>query len=256
MIINKIGHEGNSDITWALDEFSLDKINLLVGLNSSGKTTILDTLKSFADAVSKGDEISDVSCFNRPTQLRKDSTSILKKASKEEFSCLALSVLEDVKSVGFDISDFGLYEDGQGGSDLWIVEKGSSRKIIGINVIPSGLFKTLALLIKLKSVERQNCLVLIDDMGQGLDFERSTKLIKLVLKKAEEGLYKQIVMATNDRYVMNCTPLVYWRVLHKEGTHIKVHTHTDNEWLVDSFGLTGLNNFDFFSSGYYCRQYF
>jgi ABC-type lipoprotein export system ATPase subunit len=47
--------------------------------------------------------------------------------------------------------------------------------------------------------------VLIDDIGEGLDYERSSNLIKLLLKKMKKESI-QLIMSTNDRFVMNNIP--------------------------------------------------
>ena len=56
--------------------------------------------------------------------------------------------------------------------------------------------------------------ILIDDIGEGLDYDRSKKLIELIIEKAE-GSNIQVFMTTNDRFVMNSVPLKYWSVIHR-----------------------------------------
>jgi len=56
---------------------------------------------------------------------------------------------------------------------------------------------------------------LIDDIGEGLDYERSKKLIDLIIQKAKKYAV-QLIMTTNDRFVINKTPLEYWLVIKRE----------------------------------------
>ena len=82
-----------------------------------------------------------------------------------------------------------------------------------------------------------------------MDFERSCSLIDLLLKKVE-GQDIQLVMATNDRFVMNNVPLEMWTVLHREGFRCKVINIHNSKEKFEKFRFTGLNNFDFFATDY------
>jgi hypothetical protein len=94
--------------------------------------------------------------------------------------------------------------------------------------------------------------ILIDDIGEGLDYERSASLIKLIIKKVENTSI-QLVMATNDRFVMNSVPIEYWSIIDREASHCKFYNQKNSAALFKDFELTGLSNFDFFSSGYFQR---
>jgi len=71
----------------------------------------------------------------------------------------------------------------------------------------SGMFRALNLAIQLNYWAETNTQVcmLVDDIGEGLDFERATKLIALLIDKAKKHRF-QIIMTTNDRFVMNNVP--------------------------------------------------
>jgi predicted ATPase len=91
--------------------------------------------------------------------------------------------------------------------------------------------------------------VLIDDIGEGLDFERSLQLIKLLLKKAQ-GSGVQLIMATNDRFVMNTAPLETWSVLQRSGGDSRVFNYGNSKAKFDEFKFAGMNNFDFFATDF------
>ncbi len=114
------------------------------------------------------------------------------------------------------------------------------------NEISQGMFRALSILIQVNYSQMSggaNC-ILIDDIGEGLDFERSTELINILLEKAKESSF-QLVMATNDRFVMNSVPLEAWSVLQRTGGHVQVRNYENSKKHFDQFKLTGLNNFDF-----------
>jgi hypothetical protein len=113
----------------------------------------------------------------------------------------------------------------------------------------SGLWRCLALLIHLNygimTGERQ-C-VLIDDIGEGFDFERSVNLVKRVIDKGEAS-NTQIIMASNDRFVLNAVPLKYWTVLSRSGSSVRAFNRENARDVFDDFRFTGLSNFDFFAN--------
>ena len=107
--------------------------------------------------------------------------------------------------------------------------------------------RALALIIHLNlaifSQEKQ--LLLIDDIGEGLDYERATEIIDLIISAAEKE-HIQVLMTSNDRFVMNRVPLEYWAVLERTGRVVKAFTQRNSPKEFDDFKFIGLSNFDFF----------
>ena len=95
---------------------------------------------------------------------------------------------------------------------------------------------------------RPSC-ILIDDIGEGLDFDRSCALIELLMKKATHSQV-QLVMSTNDRFVMNKVPLEAWSVLQREGGTVRVRNYQNSRAIFDDFKFTGLSNFDFLATDF------
>jgi len=121
--------------------------------------------------------------------------------------------------------------------------------------ISQGMFRALSLIIQITYSQLAgvpSC-ILIDDIGEGLDYERSSALIKLLIARAKDSAI-QLIMATNDRFVMNNAPLEYWSVIHRIGGVSKIYNYRNSPKLFKDFELTGLNNFDFFSSRYYLKD--
>ena len=123
------------------------------------------------------------------------------------------------------------------------------------SAMSQGMFRALSLLIQLNYAIKNNKLscVLIDDIGEGLDYERSSNLIKLLLKKMKKRPI-QIIMSTNDRFVMNNVPLEYWTIMNREGNRSLNINYRNSKELFDEFELMGLNNFDFFSSKSFLKK--
>ncbi len=86
--------------------------------------------------------------------------------------------------------------------------------------------------------------ILIDDIGEGLDFDRSCRLIDLLREKAKASGV-QLVLSTNDRFVMNRVPLEEWSVLQRQASTVRVLNYDNSRELFEEFKFTGLSNFSF-----------
>lgn len=168
------------------------------------------------------------------------------------------AIKKDLKMIGYDISDMGIATPSRIIASplmgelvgLWIQEKELTGKIEQSD-ISQGMFRALSLIIQLnysKMALKPAC-ILIDDIGEGLDFERSCSLINLLLEKIKDTT-TQLVMTTNDRFIMNNVPLDMWTVLNREGSHCKVINIHNAKDKFEKFRFTGLNNFDFFATDY------
>jgi hypothetical protein len=132
----------------------------------------------------------------------------------------------------------------------FIKERGVERNIDQFS-ISEGMWRALAVLIYLNFMRissqipsnRPSCIV-IDDIGEGLDYDRSRGLIELVQQRAKDANV-QLIMSTNDRFVMNSVPLENWTVLRRTGSSVKAYNYSNSKALFDEFKDTGLNNFDF-----------
>ena len=114
-----------------------------------------------------------------------------------------------------------------------------------------GMFRALSIIIQLNFLvmSKVGTCILVDDIGEGLDFERSCKLIEVMRNKANHSSV-QLIMSTNDRFVMNSVPLTEWCVLQRQGHRIKVHNYKNSAHIFDRFKKTGLANFDFLATDF------
>ena len=168
------------------------------------------------------------------------------------------SIKLDMDQIGYKISNIGTKSpvskedplDGEPQSlyiqEIDLFDKTEQR------YMSQGLFRALSLIIQINYsllAEKPSC-ILIDDIGEGLDFERASAMIKVLISKAESGLV-QLIMTTNDRFIMNGVPLEYWSVIERKSGLAKLHNIYNSKQIFDDFKFTGLNNFDFFSSRFY-----
>lgn len=134
----------------------------------------------------------------------------------------------------------------EGLSLIGIKEDGSDRYLEQME-LSDGMFRALSILIQITYSEmtgRANCII-IDDIGEGLDFERATTLIEILREKAKKSNY-QLILASNDSFVMNEVPLEEWIVLKRTGGHVKSFDKNNSADIFNNFRFTGLTNFSFF----------
>ena len=133
---------------------------------------------------------------------------------------------------------------------LYVKEQDLSGLTDQVNM-SQGMFRALSVIIHLnysQGGEQPSC-ILIDDVGEGLDFDRSCALIDLLMRKAQAGGV-QLIMSTNDRFVMNRVPLQYWSVIHRDGNVCRFFNYENSRDKFEAFKLTGMNNFDFFATDF------
>ena len=183
------------------------------------------------------------------------------------------AVVNDMKAIGYEVDDVMLMQVGGGfsvnGSSpmaLAVKEK-DVRCYVTQEALSQGMYRALAIIVQFNAnicwtrssmVGREpklgdSPLVLIDDIGEGLDHERSRKLIELLMSKALEHNI-QLIMSSNDRYVMNYVSLEYWSVLQREGSVVTAIDYINSQEVFEEFSYSGLSNFDFFSGKHYMSE--
>lgn len=181
---------------------------------------------------------------------------IYRKGAQDFGDTFKQAIIKDMSAIGYALEDIAVRA-----PHSLIVPPGVPGELVGISVkettlrdytdqtdISQGMFRALSIIIQLNYSElalKPSC-ILIDDIGEGLDFERSSSLIELLMNKAKQKSV-QLVMATNDRFIMNKVSLDTWTVLRRESGKVKVHNYSNSKAIFDEFKFTGMNNFDFFA---------
>jgi len=169
------------------------------------------------------------------------------------------SIIKDMREIGYELTD--VFTAPPFGMEVPIellaihVKEADLPASTSQNEMSQGMFRALSLIIRVTYAllaESPPC-ILIDDIGEGLDYNRSANLVKMLIHKVK-GTRTQLVMASNDRFVMNNVPLQYWSVVQRDGNLSRVLNYHNSEQLFKRFELTGLNNFDFFSTKYYLNE--
>lgn len=184
------------------------------------------------------------------------------------------AVIEAMARIGYALEDIQLIPvaefsfNGSPPMALSVKEKGV-RCYVPQGGLSQGMYRALALFIQFyanvfwvkhshpgKDLQLGDSpLILIDDIGEGLDHERARKLIAFLVEQCLQ--YKiQVIMSSNDRYVMNCVPLENWTVLLRDGAKVSSINYHNSKELFDDFSFSGLSNFDFFSGDHYVKEDF
>jgi energy-coupling factor transporter ATP-binding protein EcfA2 len=179
---------------------------------------------------------------------------LFKRAMKEFQEPFKEAVKADMARMDYPLNDITIaapvtirFENAPGELVGLSVQESASPGVTDQHSMSQGMFRALSLLIQVnysQMAHRANC-ILIDDIGEGLDFERSRKLIELLRSKAQQSSF-QLIMSTNDQFVMNHVPLDEWSMLKREGTQVRVYNKHNAREQFDYFRFVGMSNFTFF----------
>ncbi len=212
----------------------------------------------FGSPLGKDMFLRDINSINDDSDINfktgNEVTKIFKRANEEYPSVFVETIIGDMSNLSYDIDKieilpfkyFPILAYG-----ISITEKDLSQPTDQTEM-SQGMFRALSLLIQLNYslLKNQSSCILIDDIGEGLDYERSKALVDLIIRKISGSLV-QVIMTTNDRYVMNKIPLEYWSVVQRVPQKALFYNYKNSRETFDEFKFTGLNNFDFLSTEFY-----
>lgn len=190
--------------------------------------------------------------------------------TREKFSTdYVNAVLQDMSAIGYECDDIFLTAGNvsiqvNSPPTVLAVKEKSLNVMTDQASMSQGMYRALAILIqvhanifwtKSKQVGRelsfgQAPMVIIDDIGEGLDFSRATSLVQRLIELAKENKF-QLIMSSNDRFIMNSVPLEYWTVLERDGGKVNVFNYENAKEKFDEFDYSGLSNFNFFSDKFF-----
>jgi AAA15 family ATPase/GTPase len=211
-----------------------------------GKTSLFNSQFNISDIRSDVD-------FNDPDQIVP-----IFKLGENEFKKNFIDIIKsDMSRIRYPLSNVGTETDTfeKSVERLFVEESDLSEKTSQLSM-SQGMFRALSLIIQINyslMANKPSC-ILIDDIGEGLDFERSSAMIKLLIDKVKNTSV-QLVMTTNDRFIMNGVPLEYWSVIERKPGLAKLHNIYNSPQVFEDFKFTGLNNFDFFSTQFYLEGF-
>lgn len=180
--------------------------------------------------------------------------SIFSKGKQDFGSDFIHAIIDDMNQIGYPISDVDLFRNRKG-LGISVQEEELPTPTLQLDM-SQGMFRALSFIIQLNFAIKSKISVclLIDDLGEGLDFARSKSLINILIHKINNS-YIQIFITTNDRYIMNKIPLKYWTVIERLPKCSHFYNYTNSKDIFDDFKYTGLNNFDFLATDFYLHGF-
>lgn len=160
------------------------------------------------------------------------------------------TVIADARRLGYNIQDMNLVKANSEIKLVAVKEKYVKDAVLDFE-LSSGMMRVLYLLCFLAYVKHtdKHSLLLIDDLGEGLDYGRATLLGKNVFETCErEGF--QMIASSNDSFMMDVVDISKWQILRRKNSKLTVLNRSNTPALFDEFRMTGLSNFDLFSSDF------
>jgi hypothetical protein len=212
-----------------------------------GHSNLAVAIKGSVDPTDEADTTQIVRTFNK---------------GKETFGNEFVDAIKaDMKILGYDVSDVGVQKPS---SIVMLNAPAALGDLYGISVkeqdlrswtdqlsMSQGMFRACSMIIQLNYsiLAKTAATILVDDIGEGLDYERSYSLVKLLRDKVLVS-DMQLVMSTNDRFIMNAIPLDNWCVLQRIGHNVRAFNYANASAAFERFKKTGLSNFDLLTSDY------
>ena len=207
----------------------------------------------FFEDIIKWVEGVNIFYFARNRENSKETVSKLFSTLKPD---AVKTLIADLNFLNYDIENILIKETREGNSkiqELFIKEKNISKNISESD-ISQGMMRALGLLVFVENRlgNPKTSLIVVDDLGEGLDYERATKLGKLLVEKLENSNI-QFIATSNDSFLMDVIPIKYWNILRRDGNTVSSLNYQNSKERFDKFFMTGLSNFDLFSSNYLMR---
>jgi AAA15 family ATPase/GTPase len=216
----------------------------------------------FGRALGKNTWVRDINAIKDSDEISlKDSDDVIEifvQGERKFHQPFVRAILEDMKTIGYNLKTIKAGKV----KNLPILAYGLNVQEIDLEDVTEqkemsqGMFRALSLLVQLNYslMSKIPSCILIDDIGEGLDYDRSKSLIELIIKKSK-GSAAQVIMTTNDRFVMNNIPLIYWSAIQRLPKKSIFYNYQNSKETFDEFTYTGLNNFDFLKTEFYINGF-
>lgn len=159
-----------------------------------------------------------------------------------------------MRELNYDIENIDLMKISDRFRIVTVKEKGINLPLLS-HTMSNGMLRVFYIFSYLTylSSETGAKTLLIDDLGEGLDYSRSKKLSNIIFDYCEEkGI--QLIVTTNDSFLMNAVDLKYWIILHRDKEHVTAISEKTNPDVFAKFKRMGLNNFDMFSTDFLAKN--
>lgn len=193
-----------------------------------------------------------------PTQISKLKSlnavpSVLEKMNESQ----VCSIIDKVNKLGYEVeaarADFSPEVPSQV-KFLLLQEKGIPH-LLKQYELSSGMFRAFSLLAILEYIKSSNDTgtILVDDLGEGLDFKRSKKLAEILLEETKTSNI-QFIATSNDSFLMNVFPISCWNICTRNQHAVHCLNAKNSAEKFRKWEEFGLNNFDLLTSDFLARD--
>lgn len=164
-------------------------------------------------------------------------------------------VKDSINNIGFNVLDIEVLEVEHLTYPLELAIFEENKRGVGSIGLSSGMKRTIYLIIYLEYLiaKKTPATLLIDDLGEGLDYERSVNLGKYVFERCK-GSSVQLIAASNDNFLLDAVDLDYWTILNRAGNKISAINMESHPKIFEKFNFVGLSNFSLLSSDFLERE--
>ena len=168
---------------------------------------------------------------------------------KELDDSLKNKIVHQFNKLGYDIEK--IYAELTGKKEVLYIKEKSLENDLEQSQLSQGMFRALSLIVFIYSLINKNMVrtFIVDDLCEGLDYDRATRLGKLLFEELQNRDI-QFIASSNDSFLMDVVNIKYWNILTREKNIIKVYNYKNSREKFDQFKYSGLSNFDLFSSDY------
>ena len=168
----------------------------------------------------------------------------------------AVGIVDRMNDVGYTISRISEFvpEEYPDFRIVYVVEEDVLDPLFS-GSMSKGMYRTLFTLslIEYLAKSKKPSMLLIDDFCEGLDYDRSVSVGKMVYDFCRENGI-QLVAASNDSYLMDVIDLDSWHILNRTGSSVSAINKVSDPDLFDDFEFSGLKNIHLLSSDYIARH--
>lgn len=158
-------------------------------------------------------------------------------------------IIEEINEMGFPVEDILLKGVIVGNEQLPMIffkEKGVNTPY-ALTETSTGMAKIVFIILCLNLIEEGSC-VLMDNVGDGLDYKRSQELLRIIEEKSKS---MQIIVSTNNENLLNQTNILNWNILLRNGSSVQAFNYNNSKDKLLKFVDSGLSNYEYFKDEYY-----
>lgn len=164
------------------------------------------------------------------------------------------AVIMRMQRLHYNISAIDIDVNKLGEKTLFVVEENVTKPIV-MGKMSNGMYRVLYLLVYLYYVsDYSSGTVLIDDLGEGLDYYRSSALGEMLFSFSKEHNI-QMIVTSNDTFLVDKVDLSSWVLLKRDGRKVSSISEKTNPEDFARFRKLGLRNFDLLKTDFLVRYF-